>query len=86
MHSFAATLVKNGTCFFGSSDPVLPLGLALRTPTYLTTKLCIDLLLKTGCVTLTTEMDGKRVLIRGEPKLFEVSEGLQERIDALGAD
>ena len=82
MHRFVATLRRNGTCFFGSEDRTVPLGLALRTPTYLTTRLCVEELLRWGHAELATEQNGKRVLLRGLPSCFALSEHLSTLIDS----
>ena len=76
LQNFTAQLKRHGTLFFGSIDPQVPLGLALRTPTYLSTKLCVDLLLKYGVIELLTENNGQRVLIKGQPKCYELSDKL----------
>ena len=55
LHSFVTALKRNGSCFFGSEDLALPLGLALRTPTYLSTIICVNTLLKHGHIKLDTE-------------------------------
>ena len=81
LYRFVCTLKRNGTCFFGSVDRTIPLGLALRTPTYLTTKFCVEALLKHGHVELLTEQNGKRVLIKGLPSCFEISEQLSALIE-----
>lgn len=83
--SFVLNLKRNGTCFFGSCDKTIPLGLALRTPTYLTTMMCIDKLLEHGHIELATEQNSKRVLIKGLPSCFEVSETLASIIDQAGS-
>ena len=81
LHGFVSTLKRNGTCFFGSCDNTTPLGLALRTPTYLTTIMCIDALLKHRHIELVTEQNGKRVLVKGLPSCYEVSDALSTLID-----
>lgn len=55
LHQFVSTLRRYGTCFFGSLNPGVPLGLNLRTPSYLTTKICIDYLLKHEVIELMVE-------------------------------
>ena len=80
-YNFTMQLKRNGTLFFGCVDPQVPLGLALRTPTYLTTLLCIDILRKQGVIELLTENDGNRVLIKGRPKCYELSDKLAGMIE-----
>lgn len=81
LHSFVTALKRNGSCFFGSEDSALPLGLALRTPTYLTTMMCVNTLLRNGYIKLDTEQNGKRVLIKGQPSCFELSDHLSSLIE-----
>ena len=80
-YNFVSTLKRNGTCFFGSTDKAVPLGLALRTPSYLSTILCVDSLLEHAHIELTTEQCGRRVLIKGRPSCFELCDSLAVLVD-----
>ena len=57
-------------------DSGVPLGLALRTPTYLNTLVCIEGLLRYGYISIETEQNGRRVLIKGHPSCYQINEKL----------
>lgn len=73
LHGLVVQLKRHSTLFFGSTDPSIPLGLALRTPSYLSTKLCLDKLLQHGHIELLEEHGGTRVLIKGRPSCFDLA-------------
>ena len=81
LHTFVTTIKRSGTCFFGSCDRQVPLGLALRTPSYLTSLLCVNVLLRHGHVELATEQNGNRVLLKGRPSCSDLAEVLAARLD-----